>query len=71
MSDVHDGNTKKVVIKIHENGAIEVISKDPDIAVVLILPDGSEAKVLEGEVRAYGQRDEDDLPPPVQKRIDP
>jgi len=64
-------NKKKVVIKIHEDGAIEIVSKDEDIAIILITPDGAKTEVLGGEVKAYGHKDEDDLPPPVQKRIEP
>ena len=40
---------KKVVIKIHDDGAVEVISKDPDVAVVLQYPDDSEVEVFEGD----------------------
>ena len=48
---------KKVIIKIHDDGAIEVVSKDGDIAIVLITPDGSQVDVKEGEVKAYGHKD--------------
>jgi hypothetical protein len=69
MSDGIDGKMKKVVIKVLPDG-IEVVSKDGGVAIILLLPDGSETEVLEGEVRAFGHTD-DDLPPTIKQRIDP
>ena len=36
---------KRVVIKIHDNGAVEIIAQDPGVAIVLQYPDGCEAEV--------------------------
>ena len=66
-------NQKKVIIKIHEDGGIEIIGKDEGIAIILLTPDGAEVELKSGEVKAYGHKDEDkdDLPPSVQKRMEP
>ena len=44
-------NLKKVVIKIHDDGAVEIISQDPNVASVLQYPDGREAEVHQGDKR--------------------
>ena len=40
---------KKVVIKIYDDGAVEIISQDPGVAIVLQYPDGREAEVHQGD----------------------
>ena len=50
---------KKVTIKFNKDASIEVVSKDPDVAVFLQYPDDSEVEVLEGEIKAYGHKDDD------------
>ena len=44
---------KKVVIKIHEDGAVEIISKDQGVAIVLQYPDGREAEVHQGDKKNW------------------
>ena len=44
---------KKVVIKIHDDGAVEIISQDPNVAIVLQYPDGSEAEVHQGDKKIW------------------
>jgi hypothetical protein len=44
---------KKVVIKIHDDGAVEIISQDPGVAIVLQYPDGREAEVHQGDKKTW------------------
>ncbi len=44
---------KKVVIKIHESGQIEIIAKDKDVLVVIQTPDGAENEVFEGDKKVW------------------
>ena len=44
---------KKVVIKIHDDGQIEIICKDKDVAVVLQYPDGAEVQMFEGDKKTW------------------
>ena len=44
---------KKVVIKIHDDGAVEIITQDPGIAIVLQYPDGREAEVYQGDKKSW------------------
>ena len=44
---------KKVVIKIHDDGAVEIIAQDPGVAIVLQYPDGCEAEVHSGDKKIY------------------
>lgn len=46
-------NLKKVVIKIHDDGAVEIISQDPNVASVLQYPDGREAEVHQGDKKIW------------------
>jgi hypothetical protein len=44
---------KKVIIKIHDDGAIEVVCKDKGVAVILKKPDGAETEIFEGEKKIW------------------
>lgn len=44
---------KKVVIKIHDDGAIEIVSKDAGVAVLLQYPDGAEVQAFEGDKKIF------------------
>ena len=44
---------KKVVIKIHDDGAVEIIAQDPGVAIVLQYPDGREAEVHSGDKKIW------------------
>ena len=46
-------NLKKVVIKIHDDGAVEIISQDPNVAIVLQYSDGREAEVHQGDKKIW------------------
>jgi hypothetical protein len=47
---------KKVIIKISEEGGIEIVSKDSDVLLVLQYPDGAEIEVYENEKKIYKNR---------------
>ncbi len=38
---------KKVVIKFHEDGRVEILSKDPGVALVILTPDDAEIEYSE------------------------
>jgi len=44
---------KKVVIKIHEDGQIEIATKDKGVQVLVVYPDGAEVEVIEDGKTIY------------------
>lgn len=53
----HGRTPKKALIKIHEDGQIEIVTKDADVLIVLQTPDGAQVEMHQGDKKVWDTND--------------